>query len=199
MLLELLWLSKITKKNTNIAITIHSNYRNMLFIDKKSLLNIASRIQFLLNSIYPPFKKILPIDSFRYLFCGGANTIFDISLYFVLYNFVIQKKVLSLFCVSISPHILAFIIVFPITFFTSFLLSKYITFTGSDLKGRSQLFRFGLTILASMLLQYVLLKLFVDQCHLFPTPSKILVSAIIAVSSYFSHMHFSFEKKSKKQ
>lgn len=167
-----------------------------LYNNSKHLFNKVSKFQRIIDRFYPPFKRFLPIDSFRYIFCGGSNTVLDIFLYFVLYNFVIQKKVVHFLFISISPHILAFIIVFPITLVTGFLLSKYITFSESQLQGRIQFFRFGLTILSSLVLQYFLLKLLIDFFHVYPTPSKIITSAIVAISTFFSHRFFSFEVKS---
>lgn len=172
-----------------------SNNQKIIFIDKEAIKTRASKIQTFIDGLYPPFKRLLPIDSFRYLFCGGSNTVLDIFLYFIFYNFIIQKRFLSLGFISVSPHIFALIVVFPITFATGFLVSKYITFTDSKLKGRIQLFRFGVTIFSSLVLQYLFLKLFVDLLHVYPTPAKIITSGIVAISTYFSHKLFSFQNK----
>jgi putative flippase GtrA len=99
---------------------------------------------------------------------------------------------LNLKIISITPYIGAFIIVFPITFSTGFILMKYITFSASELRGRVQLFRYGVTVLVCILLNYVLIKLFVEYFHLFPTPSKILTTVVVVIYSYFSQKHFSF-------
>jgi putative flippase GtrA len=143
--------------------------------------------------MYVPFRKLLPIDTFRYALCGGANTTLDIFLYFVCYNFILKKQMLNLKVITITPHIGAFMIVFPITFSTGFVLMKYITFSASELRGRVQLFRYGLTVLVCILLNYILLKLFVEYAHLFPTPSKILTTGVVMIYSYFSQKHFSFK------
>ena len=143
--------------------------------------------------MYVPFQKFLPIETFRYAVCGGANTSLDIFLYFICYNFVLKKQMIDLKIISITPYIGAFIIVFPITFLTGFLLMKYITFSASELRGRIQLFRYGVTVLICILLNYFLLKLFVGYCHLFPTPSKILTTGVVVIYSYFSQKHFSFK------
>ena len=108
---------------------------------------------------FPIFQKFIPAHTFRYAVCGGCNTILDIFLYFVNLQFRFTKKdhpFQDLF--SISPHIAAFLIVFPITFSTGFVLSKYITFTESYLRGRIQLFRYGVTVLVCIVLNYVFLK-----------------------------------------
>ncbi len=137
----------------------------------------------------------MPKETFKYAFCGGSNTIFDLVLYFITYNFILDKNDLHLNFVTLSPHIAAFFLVFPITFSTGFLLSKYITFTQSHLRGRVQLFRYGVTVLGSIVLNYVLLKFFVNVCGIYPTPSKLLTTVVVILYSYLSQRHFTFRTK----
>lgn len=143
--------------------------------------------------MHVPYRKFLPLETFRYAVCGGANTALDIFLYFICYNYVLKKQMLNLKIVTITPYIGAFMIVFPITFLTGFLLMKYITFSASELKGRIQLFRYGVTVFVCILLNYFLLKLFVGYFHIFPTISKILTTGVVIIYSYFSQKHFSFK------
>ncbi|MDB5144378.1 MAG: GtrA-like protein, partial [Mucilaginibacter sp.] len=35
----------------------------------------------LIDLFYSPFKKIMPLQTFRYAACGGVNTLLDISLF----------------------------------------------------------------------------------------------------------------------
>jgi len=155
--------------------------------------NFRDTIRRFIDWLYIPFEKYLPIETFRYGISGGFNTSLDIFLYFITYNFILKKKILYLSFIAIKPHIAAFLIVFPITFSTGFLLSKYITFTGSEIRGRIQLFRYGVTVLVCIILNYILLKFFVEYCGLFPTPSKILTTGIVVIYSYFSQKYFTFK------
>lgn len=157
------------------------------------LQQIKELVNLIIDWLYQPFQRYIRKDTFRYAICGGGNTVLDIFLYFITYNFILRKKILDLKIVAISPHIASFFIVFPITFTTGFLLSKYITFTESELKGKVQLFRYGVTVAICILLNYVLLKLFVDLCGIYPTPSKLLTTGIVVIYSYFSQRHFSFK------
>jgi len=147
-----------------------------------------------------PFNRYIPQETFRYGATGGANTLLDIFLFFVFYNFVLKKNDVDLGFVVISPHIAAFLIVFPITFSTGFLLAKYITFTQSTLRGRVQLFRYGLSVGGSFLLNYIFLKIFVELMGIYPTPSKIFTTIIVIIYSYIIQKHFTFRtgKKSEK-
>lgn len=94
--------------------------------------------------------------------------------------------------ITISPYIAAFLLVFPITFTTGFILAKYITFTQSTLRGRIQLMRYVITVIFSIFLNYVFLKILVEIFHIYPTPSKIITTCIVVVFSYFSQKHFTF-------
>lgn len=155
-------------------------------------------IQFL-NWTYQPFSKIIPPETYRYAATGGFNTFFDIFLYFIFYNFILNKQVVDLGFIAISPHIAAFLLVFPITFTTGFLLAKYITFTGSKLKGRIQFFRYGMTVLGSILLNYLLLKFFVEYLHIWPTVSKALTTIVVVAYSYVAQRYYTFKTGSLKK
>ena len=152
---------------------------------------IRDQIDWFYNHL--PVNRFMPLETFRYGVSGGVNTSLDIFLYFLTYNFILKKKIVYLKIISISPYIASFLIVFPVTFTTGFLLSKYITFSSSELHGRIQLFRYGLTVLVCIFLNYVLLKLFVEFCGLYPTPSKILTTGVVVIYSYFSQKYFTFK------
>jgi putative flippase GtrA len=147
----------------------------------------------IVDFFYFPFLRFIPREIFRYGATGGANTAFDILLYFIFYNFVLNRQILDLGIVAISPHIAAFLLVFPITFCTGFILAKYVTFTASELRGRIQLFRYGLTVLGAILLNYVFLKFFVEYTGLYPTLSKALTTIIVVAFSYLMQRYFSFK------
>jgi putative flippase GtrA len=147
----------------------------------------------IIDWLYKPFRNIIPLQTFRYAVTGGTNTSFDILLYFISYNYIIKKKMISLKIITISPHIAAFLMSFSITFFTGFLLAKYITFQESLLRGRIQLFRYFVTVLVCMVLNYAFLKIFVEVCHIYPTPSKIITTILVVIYSYFSQKYFSFQ------
>lgn len=150
-------------------------------------------ITWLVDLFYPLFKGWLPLKTYRYAVCGGGNLLFDIFLYYVLYNFVLQKENLDLGIVVFSPHIAALFIVFPITFTTGFLLNKYIAFGESNLRGRIQLYRYAIVVAGAILLNYLLMKLFVDGWGFYATPSKILVTAISVIYSYTLQNRFTFK------
>ena len=128
---------------------------------------LAKIITKIIDFFYQPFAKIIPQQLFRYAACGGGNLVFDWVLFFFIYNFVIGHDLVYITLPSflhsirylptticLTPHILSFLIVFPITLFTGFWLNKYITFTQSSLRGYRQLWRYILIVITNLLVNY---------------------------------------------
>ena len=160
------------------------------------LRNIRDLIIRIIDWFYFPFLHFIPKEVFRYAVTGGLNTVFDLVLYFVFYRFVLDKQLVDLGFVAISPHIAAFLMVFPITFTSGFILAKYVTFSASELRGRIQLFRYGVTVFGAILLNYVFLKLFVEYFGWYATLSKGVTTVIVVFYSYISQRYFSFKTAS---
>ena len=143
---------------------------------------------------YPPFKKIMPLQTFRYAACGSGNMALNLVIYAIAYNFILKKQIVYTPVMAISPHIAAYIISFFITFPIGFYLSMFVVFPESYLRKRIQLFRYFTVVIICIILNYVLLKLFVDVWKWYPTPSMFVNTVLIVTFSYFSQRHFSFKK-----
>lgn len=134
----------------------------------------------------------MPQQTFRYAACGGANTLLDIFIYFISYNYILNKEVLHIGFFAFKPHIAAFMMSFAVSFPIGFFLMRNIVFTESTLQGRVQLFRYLLLVLICILLNYVFLKFFVERLHIYPTISKILTTFIVVSFSYLTQKHYTF-------
>ncbi len=159
---------------------------------RKLFESIGEFITRIIDWFYFPFLQFIPPEIFRYAATGGANTLLDLFLYFIFYQYILDMQVVELGFVAISAHIAAFLMVFPITFTTGFLLAKYVTFTASELKGRIQLFRYLVTVAGSIFLNYVFLKFFVEYCKLYAPISKLITTALVVIYSYVAQRYFSF-------
>lgn len=146
-----------------------------------------------IDFFYTPFRRLVPIQIFRYGVSGGANMVLDWVLYFLVYNFVFCHQVVHVGPIAISAHIASFIIVFPITLFTGFWLAKYISFKESEIESKTQAIRYVSVVLANILINYLCLKLFVDVCGFYPTPSKMLTTFITVVFSYVMQKFYTFK------
>jgi putative flippase GtrA len=150
-------------------------------------------IEKILDFFYPLFSKIFDKTTFRYAACGGTNTVFDILLFFVSYNYILHKQNFVLSSIVMTPHIGAFLLAFLVSFPTGFLLMRFVVFQESALKGRVQFFRYFITVTISLTLNYFFLKLFVEKFHIFPTIAKIITTFIVIGFSYVSQKNFSFK------
>lgn len=142
----------------------------------------------------------MPVQTFRYAVCGGSNMVLDIIVYYISYNFILNKQNLDIGILIFKPHIAALLMSFCISFPVGFLLSKYIVFKNSFLRGRIQLFRYILIVVINLILNYTLLKVLVEYMHFYPTISRIFATIFIVAFSYISQKHFTFkQRKSKKE
>lgn len=148
-----------------------------------------------LDFFYPPFRRFMDIQTYRYAACGGANTLLGIFIYFISYNFILQKQIVYTPWVAISPYIAAFLIEFCIIFPLGFFLMKYVVYQESNIRGRVQLVRYFAQILLCLLLNYVCLKIFVEYLGFYPTPAKMLTTVIVVLFSYVTLKHFTFKTR----
>lgn len=148
------------------------------------------------DALYIPiFRRVVSRNIFAYGVCGGANMALDTLWYFLLYHYVVCERFINLGVVVMSPHIAALCLVFPITFFTGFWLNRNVAFRVTHLHSRRQLLRYALTVVGSILLNYVCMKLLVESFNLWPTPSKILTTIISVAYSYLVARYYTFTTK----
>ena len=161
-------------------------------------MQLAQAIGRLIDFFYVrPFSAILSKQMFRYAACGGGNMLLDLVWYYVIYHYVVAERFIDLGVVVVSPHVASLIVVFPITFLTGFWLNRNVAFCATQVGSRGQLVRYALSVVGSIVLNYVCIKLFVEVCHIWPTPAKALTTAVCVVYSYLAGRYFTFvgEKK----
>jgi putative flippase GtrA len=152
-----------------------------------------------IDFFYPLFGKVMPLQTFRYAACGGANTVLDIVMYAIAYNFILHKQDLNLSFIVFKPHIASIIIAFLVSFPTGFFLMRNIVFTQSTLQGRVQLWRYFVLVVICLFLNYVFIKLFVEQWHIYPTIAKILTTIIVVSFSYLTQKNYTFKAEQSRQ
>ena len=147
----------------------------------------------LIDFFYPPFRKFIPHQTFRYAACGGANQALNLLIYFISYNYIFKKQIWNLGFIAFEPHIAAFIVAFIATFPIGFILARYIVFSDSEVKGRKQASSYFIIAGICIVLNYVLLKLFVEVFGWYPTPSMLLNIVLVVSFSFFSQKKFAFK------
>lgn len=162
---------------------------------RKVFILIGKFISDIIDFFYPPFRRYFSLQFFRYGVSGAGNMVFDWLLYSFVYNVVLQKQMLNLGLVTLSSPIAALFITFPITLFTGFLLQKYVTFTASEMRGHKQLVRYMLVVALNLVINYTGLKILNGVLGLWPLASKMIITVITTLFSYFSQKKFTFRIK----
>jgi len=160
---------------------------------QKHFRSIRDLIISTIDSFYTPFSKMVDLQTFRYAACGGANSLFDILLYSFTYNYILQKYIVHVGTIAISPYIAAMMFTFPVTLFTGFLLMRYVVFPDAKTtKKRVQGSRYIGVVICCIFLNYIFLKLFIEKFGWWPLPSKMITTVLVVLFSYFSQKHFTF-------
>ncbi len=137
--------------------------------------------------------RFVPIETFRYAAAGGMNLLFGAVLYWACFNFVLRKEDTDFWgIVTVSAPILAFLITFVVTFFTGFCLSRYVTFRQSSVRGRWQLVRYAQIVAVNVAVNYFGLKLLVEVCDFYPSPSYAAIQVLTVLISYFGQRFYTF-------
>lgn len=158
-------------------------------------MRIAENIGQLIDRFYiRPISTLLPHEVFRYGVCGGVNMLLDIVWYYLIYHYVVALRYIDLGVIVVSPHVAALIIVFPITFFTGFWLNRNVAFRATEFGQGMQLIKYALTVVGSILLNYICIKLFVEVCHIWATPAKAITTVVSVAYSYLVGRYFTFKK-----
>lgn len=149
----------------------------------------------IIDFFYPPFRRLMNLQTFRYAAAGSGNTLLGFLVYFISYKYLLQEEQLHFGFYAFKAHVAALFISFCITFPIGFFMSKYVVFNDSQMKGRVQLFRYFMICMFNLALNYILLKILVEQAHIYPVLAQVLTTSIVILFSYLAQRHFSFKAK----
>ena len=156
---------------------------------------LSSRLISVIDKLYVyPFRNILSREMFGYGVCGATNMILAAVWYFIIYHYVVAERYVDIDFVVISPHKMSLIIVFTITFFTGFWLNRHVAFRATSERSGRQLLRYALSVIGAIVLNYVCMKFFVEHIGIWPTPSKIITTAVSTIYSFIAAKYFTFRK-----
>lgn len=153
---------------------------------------MKQKVTTVLDYFYPPFRRLMPIQTFRYAACGGANTVLGLLIYGLSLKFIFADDVFYFGILAFKPHIAALFLSSCVAFIVGFLLNKYIVFITSNLRGRIQLFRYFLSFFFNLVINYFLLKMLVEGFKWDRVISQILTTIAIIAIGYLTQKHFSF-------
>ncbi len=134
----------------------------------------------------------MPEQTFRYAVCGGANTLMGLVIYYIGFHYIFEKENFDAGIVVFKPHNASLFLAGCISFTVGFILNKYLVFFDSYLRGRVQLFRYFLSFIVNLFINYFILNIFVIYLHMDAIISQVIATVIIIIISYLTQKHFTF-------
>lgn len=162
---------------------------------RRHIYNARDFILPVIDFFYPPFRRLMNLQTFRYAAAGGGNTLLGFLVYFISYKYILKEQQLHLGFYAFKAHVAALFFSFCVTFPIGFFMSKYVVFNDSQMKGRIQLFRYFMICMFNLALNYILLKILVERAHVYPVFAQVLTTMIVILFSYLAQRHFSFRAK----
>lgn len=146
-----------------------------------------------IDFFYPPFKRLMTLQTFRYAASGGGNLLLGFAVFYISFKFIFGEKTFDFGYYAFKGHMAALFLSFCITFPVGFFMLKYVVFSDSKIKGRIQLFRYFIVCLFNLFLNYLLLKVLVETLHVYAVFAQILTISVVVVVSYVAQRNFSFK------
>jgi putative flippase GtrA len=152
-------------------------------------------IRAFLDFFYPIVSRIFDKTTYYYAVAGSTNLVLGWVLFWVLDHWVINSKTLELplFKHPVHSYTVIAAVCGVVSFLFGFLMMRYVVFTESQLKGRIQFFRYGLSALISATVNWLLIKLMVDTFTWNASLCNVFASLVVVTISYFLQRKFSFK------
>jgi len=143
-------------------------------------------------------RKFLDNKIIRYFLSAGVATGVDVTVYFLAYNFIYEKQDIHLFnFMTLSAPTGSLILSYTCGLVTNFLITKYLVFTESDLRGIHQLARYILVALLILGLNYFFMSFLIKVLEWYPTLSRVVSALTIGLLSFVIHKFYSFRVTGK--
>jgi len=145
-----------------------------------------------IDFFYPPVRKLMPEQTFRYAVCGGINTLLGLLIYYMGFHYIFDKENFDAGIIVFKPHNASLFLAGCFSFTFGFILNKFLVFSDSYLKGRIQLFRYFLSFILNLVINYFVLNLFIEYLHVEAFLSQIIATIIVIIISYTTQKKFTF-------
>lgn len=164
---------------------------------RKHLYRTADWLLPLIDFFYPPLKRVMSLQTFRYAAAGSFNTLLGFVTYTIGFTIFFKGQIYDIGFYAFKAHSASLLLSFLVTFPVGFFLSKYVVFSDSELEGRIQLFRYLMVCLFNLALNYLLLKVLVEQFYIHAVPAQIITVIVVVLFSYLAQRNFSFKATEK--
>jgi putative flippase GtrA len=154
----------------------------------------------ILDFFYPLVRRIFDKTTYYSAACGSGNLVLSWIFFFIFFNLIFQKQDFTFHNLpfglgekTISALTLSSIVCACISFLIGFLLMRYVVFTTSQLRGRAQFLRYGLSAVITSTTNWGLLKILVLGMGIYPSVANVLASCVVVTISYLLQRKFSFK------
>lgn len=162
---------------------------------------LVRTINYVLKLFYPLFRKWLPYQVYAYLAVGAANTLLNIFLFAVLYQFILPEPGVVISGYLVASYTIALLIAFILTVPTGYWLSKNFAFNkpGEQPKRNfKQLGKYFLVVLQGLGSDYLILKALIVFANMQPTLAKLISTTIVLTLNFLLQKYFTFRSKEKR-
>ncbi len=159
---------------------------------RRHIHNARDLILPVIDFFYPPFRRWMGLQTFRYAASGSMNTVLGLTVFYTSFKFAFRAVPVDLGFYVLEAHSAALLVSCTVSFLFGFFLMKYVVFSDSKMKGRVQLFRYLLLYIFNLGINYLLLRLFVESLHIYPTIAQVITTCIIVLFSYIAQRNFTF-------
>jgi putative flippase GtrA len=135
----------------------------------------------------------MPLQTFRYAACGGANTVMGYLVYSMCLKYFFLEDTVHVGPFAFKDHVAALIASFLVNFPVGFLLMKFVVFHDSTIRGRLQLFRYFFVFVSNLFLNWLLLKALVEKLYVNKYVAQAIATAVVIGISYLLQRHFTFK------
>lgn len=139
----------------------------------------------------------MPLQTFRYAASGAGNVVLGFLVYTVTFTYLLDQQPIHFSFYAFKAHSAALFLSFCFTFPVGFFMSKFVVFSDSDMRSRVQLFRYLMVCLFNLVLNYLLLKLLVEEFRANPVLAQVLTVVLVVAFSYLAQRNFSFRAPAK--
>ena len=154
----------------------------------------------ILDFFYPLVRRIFDKTTYYYAACGGGNLMLSWIFFYLIFNKVLFKADVVFHNIpfgigtkTMSALTLSSIICACISFMIGFLLMRFVVFTESQLRGRAQFLRYGLSAFITSTTNWVLLKILVIGIGIYPSIANVMASCVVITISYLLQRKFTFK------
>ncbi len=137
-------------------------------------------------------NKLLKNQVLRFVLSAGVGFLVDIAVFYLFYHNLLVQKTYYIVFFTVRNSTLSLAISFLMGVMVNFLITRYFVFSESKSSSSKQFIRFASVAIVGFFANLGVLKILVEQLHMYPPIARITAALSLFFASYFVHKFFSF-------